>query len=86
MLRRVVKDHSDIKKSPMMRTEISVWLLKENAIVRIRQAIRVVYPGMSRLCRMSHNLCGHWWRARNAFKSTGLFFHFNYPKPIDTNC
>ncbi|WP_155640007.1 hypothetical protein [Burkholderia territorii] len=29
MLRRVVKDHSDIKKSLMMRTTISVWDLKE---------------------------------------------------------
>jgi len=55
VLRRVVKDHSDIKKSPMMRTEISVWLLKESMIVRIRLAIRVVFPGMPQLCRLSHN-------------------------------
>jgi len=55
VLRRVVKDHSDIKKSPMMRTEISVWLLKENMIVRIRLAIRGIFPGTPRLCRMSHN-------------------------------
>jgi hypothetical protein len=55
VLRRVVKDHSDIKKSLMMRTEISVWNLKENAIVRLRYAIRVVFPGMPRFFRMSHN-------------------------------
>ena len=47
MLRRVVKDHSDIKKSPMMQTEISVCHLKENTIVRSRCVIRVVFPGMS---------------------------------------
>jgi hypothetical protein len=29
VLRRVVKDHSDIKKSPMMQTAVSVWDLKD---------------------------------------------------------
>jgi hypothetical protein len=55
VLRRVVKDHSDIKKSLMMRTKISVWNLKESTIGHSQLAIRDVFPGMPRLCRMSHN-------------------------------
>ncbi|TPQ46163.1 hypothetical protein C2U71_09645 [Burkholderia ubonensis] len=45
MLRRVVKDHSDIKKSPMMRTAVSVWDLKERGArpYRQRQESRFVF-------------------------------------------
>ncbi|CAG9230874.1 hypothetical protein BVI434_720014 [Burkholderia vietnamiensis] len=37
MLRRVVKDHSDIKKSPMMQTAVSVWDLKDGGAGPHRQ-------------------------------------------------
>ncbi|CAG9242394.1 hypothetical protein BDI4_120008 [Burkholderia diffusa] len=57
MLRRVVKDHSDIKKSLMMRTVISVWHLKENTIVRVQVVMRGVFIGMRRCFRMSHRPC-----------------------------
>jgi len=36
VLRRVVKDHSDIKNPAMMRRAASVWHLKENGIIRAR--------------------------------------------------
>jgi len=39
VLRRVVKDHSDIKNPTMMRRADSVWDLKENGIIRARRAL-----------------------------------------------
>ena len=76
MLRRVVKDHSDIKKSLMMRTKISVWNLKESTIGRSRLAIRDVFPGMTRLCRMSQTLFWHWWAHMECLQIDRLILSF----------
>ncbi|WP_244912136.1 hypothetical protein [Burkholderia aenigmatica] len=40
MLRRVVKDHSDIKNHAMMLTADSVWQLKESGIICALRALR----------------------------------------------
>jgi hypothetical protein len=48
VLRRVVKDHSDIKNVLMMRTNVSVWILKESAVIRDRSAL---LPRRSRMRR-----------------------------------
>jgi hypothetical protein len=52
VLRRIVKDHSDIKKAPMMRLESSVWILKENTIVRVFGPARGVSYRMLPLWRL----------------------------------
>ncbi|WP_240202195.1 hypothetical protein [Burkholderia sp. LMG 13014] len=50
MLRRVVKDHSDIKNPAMMLTADSVWQLKESGIICALRALPAI---IRRICRFS---------------------------------
>ncbi|WP_244115190.1 hypothetical protein [Burkholderia contaminans] len=55
MLRRVVKDHSDIKKPAMMLTADSVWQLKENGIMRALRARSTLIRRIRRFCLTTGN-------------------------------
>ncbi|WP_256217900.1 hypothetical protein [Burkholderia contaminans] len=55
MLRRVVKDHSDIKKPAMMLTADSVWQLKENGIMRALRAPSTPIGRIRRFYRTTGN-------------------------------
>ncbi|WP_175691313.1 hypothetical protein [Burkholderia anthina] len=82
MLRRVVKDHSDIKNSLMMQTAASVLDLKEKRLFEFDAP----YPPYSlefthfSACRAM--LC---WSRHNVeirIESSRFFFHFNYRDSI----
>ncbi|MDN7874417.1 hypothetical protein [Burkholderia aenigmatica] len=51
MLRRVVKDHSDIKNPAMMLTADSVWQLKESGIICALRALRTIIRRIRRFSR-----------------------------------
>ncbi|WP_254607959.1 hypothetical protein [Burkholderia lata] len=55
MLRRVVKDHSDIKNPAMMLTADSVWQLKENGIIRELHALSAIISRIRRFYRTTSN-------------------------------
>ncbi|WP_254603723.1 hypothetical protein [Burkholderia lata] len=55
MLRRVVKDHSDIKNPAMMLTADSVWQLKENGIIRALRALSTIIRRIHRFYRTTSN-------------------------------
>ncbi|WP_244273029.1 hypothetical protein [Burkholderia lata] len=55
MLRRVVKDHSDIKNPAMMLTADSVWQLKESGIIRALHAPPTIIRRIRRLYRTTSN-------------------------------
>ncbi|WP_241019912.1 hypothetical protein [Burkholderia sp. Ac-20345] len=55
MLRRVVKDHSDIKNPAMMLTADSVWQLKENGIIRALHALSAIIRRIRRFYRTTSN-------------------------------
>jgi|OM-RGC.v1.034112052 hypothetical protein len=55
VLRRVVKDHSDIKKPAMMLMADSVWRLKENGIMRALRAPSTLIGRIRRFCRTTGN-------------------------------
>ncbi|RQS17509.1 hypothetical protein DIE03_37140 [Burkholderia sp. Bp8992] len=84
MLRRVVKDHSDIKNPAMMRRAASVWHLKENGIIRTRCALSAMLRQIFYFSRMTQQPFLHSGRDGQAFRSTGFFFHFYYPGSIKT--
>ncbi|WP_230469063.1 MULTISPECIES: hypothetical protein [Burkholderia] len=84
MLRRVVKDHSDIKNPAMMRRADSVWYLKENRIIRERCALSAMPHRIFYFSRTTQKPFLHRRSAFKAFGSTGLFFHFYYRQSIGT--
>ncbi|WP_412527202.1 hypothetical protein [Burkholderia lata] len=55
MLRRVVKDHSDIKNPAIMLTADSVWQLKENGIIRALRALSTIIRRIRRFYRTTGN-------------------------------
>ncbi|NTZ85177.1 hypothetical protein FCJ61_19755 [Burkholderia metallica] len=83
MLRRVVKDHSDIKNPAMMRRVDSVWNLKENGIIRARWALSAMSRRIFYFSRTTQKPFPHWRNASQAFISTGFFFHFYYRRSIN---
>ncbi|RQR82198.1 hypothetical protein DID97_15150 [Burkholderia sp. Bp8977] len=85
MLRRVVKDHSDIKKSLMVRTAVSVWYLKEKRLFELDTLRESFFLKCRPFCVDLVALGEYWNRAQRPFKSTGFFFHFNYSNPIRAN-
>ncbi|RQV13595.1 hypothetical protein DF018_33400 [Burkholderia cenocepacia] len=82
MLRRVVKDHSDIKNPAMMRRADSVWYLKENRIIRAARSLSAMPCRIFCLSRTTQKPIAYWTSAVKAFNSTGLFFHFYYRRSI----
>ncbi|WP_241025114.1 hypothetical protein [Burkholderia sp. Ac-20384] len=55
MLRRVVKDHSDIKNPAMMLTADSVWQLKESGIIHALRAPLTIIRRIRRFYRTTGN-------------------------------
>jgi len=55
VLRRVVKDHSDIKNPAMMLTADSVWQLKENGIIRVLHLLSTIIRRIRRFYRTTSN-------------------------------
>ncbi|MDR0246638.1 MAG: hypothetical protein LBJ65_34020 [Burkholderia sp.] len=84
MLRRVVKDHSDIKNPAMMRWAASVWHLKESGIIRARCALSAMLRRVFYFPRITWKPFVHWCGTWKAFRPTGFFFHFYYSRPINT--
>lgn len=64
----------------------SVWILKDNPIERIAGAAQAVsYPRLSLETVWRGDLRSRVVRAQDPFKTTGFFFHFNYPESISAN-
>ncbi|RQV01332.1 hypothetical protein DF047_30445 [Burkholderia cenocepacia] len=82
MLRRVVKDHSDIKNPAMMRRVDSVWNLKENGIIRARRALSAMSRRIFYFFDTTRKPLLHWRNASKSFRSTGLSFQFYYCQSI----
>lgn len=69
-----------------MQTGRSVWILKDNPIERIAGAARAVsYPRLALETVWRGDLRSWVVRAQDPFKTTGFFFHFNYPESISAN-
>ncbi|RQU34962.1 hypothetical protein DF150_14055 [Burkholderia cenocepacia] len=83
MLRRVVKDHSDIKNPAMMQRADSVWNLKESGIIRAACASSVMSHRIFCFSSITRKPIPSWTSAFKAFKSTGSFFHFYYHLSIN---
>ncbi|MCA8252834.1 hypothetical protein LGM89_06135 [Burkholderia sp. AU31624] len=76
MLRRVVKDHSDIKKPAMMLTADSVWQLKENGIIRALRALTTIIHRISRLYRATGNPLPTLMLRLESLQITGIILSF----------
>nr|WP_256979163.1 hypothetical protein [Burkholderia sp. AU33423] len=76
MLRRVVKDHSDIKNPAMMLTADSVWQLKESAIIRALRALSTIIRRIRRLCRTTGNPLPVLMLRLESLQITGIILSF----------
>ncbi|WP_256946773.1 MULTISPECIES: hypothetical protein [Burkholderia] len=76
MLRRVVKDHSDIKKPAMMLTADSVWQLKENGIIHALRALSTIIRRIRRFYRTTSNPLLAMMLRHEILQITGIILSF----------
>ena len=76
MLRRVVKDHSDIKNPAMMLTADSVWQLKESGIIRALRALPTIILRIRRFCRTTGNPLPALMLRLESLQITGIILSF----------
>ncbi|WP_256990549.1 hypothetical protein [Burkholderia sp. HI2714] len=76
MLRRVVKDHSDIKNPAMMLTADSVWQLKESGIIRALRALSTIIRRICRFYRTTGNPLPAFVLRLESLQITGIILSF----------